>query len=135
MSVSSGYKVFLASGMLIFGSINTITTKTADMVNTTGRPDFEPHPFSHPYMQGVGMFLGEFSCLIVFYLLKIYNNFKARNNPDLPVPESHSCNPFLFILPALCDMCATTTVYFGLNFTYATVQYPLCRISNLKLLR
>lgn len=66
------------------------------------------------------MFLGEFSCLIVFYLLKIYNNFKARNNPDLPVPESHSCNPFLFILPALCDMCATTTVYFGLNFTYAS---------------
>lgn len=120
MSVTAGYKVFLASGMLVFGSINTLTTKTADMVNTTGRPDFPPHMFSHPYLQGVGMFLGEFSCLIIFYMMTIYRNIKARNNPDSPLPPVHSCNPFLFILPAICDMCATTTVYFGLNFTYAS---------------
>lgn len=119
MSVSAGYKVFLAGGMLVFGSINTITTKTADMVNATGREGFPAHPFTHPYLQGVGMFLGEFSCLIVYYLIRLFTMIRNRGSAEQQTSHT-ACNPLLFILPALCDMCATSTVYFGLNFTYAS---------------
>lgn len=120
--VSGVYKLFLAGGMLVAGSINTLTTKTADMVNTTGRPDFPPHPFTHPYLQALGMFIGEFSCLVVFYLLRCYQKIN-RPTPVTNTTENTDTqivNPLLFWLPAVCDMCATSTVYFGLSLTYAS---------------
>lgn len=33
---------------------------------------------------------------------------------------SRTFNPFILLIPALCDMCATSIMYIGLNMTYAS---------------
>ena len=50
--------------MVITGSLNTISTKWADRQRAIGRPEFIEHDFDHPFLQAVGMFIGEFQCLI-----------------------------------------------------------------------
>jgi len=121
MSVSAGYKIFLAVGMLVSGSINTISIKTADLVNATGRSDFKPHPFTHPYMQCFAVFLGELGCLLVYCFIQFYLHCLQSNRFRLANTERRiSCNPLVFILPAFCDMFASSTIFLGLNFTYAS---------------
>jgi len=56
--------------------------------------------------------------LIVYYILRFINS-RHTNTSSEPM-AGKDCNPLVFILPAMCDMCATSTVYFGLNFTYAS---------------
>ena len=48
----------LALGMLITGSLNTITTKAADKVNTLDRYG-DTVNFNHPFFQALCMFVGE----------------------------------------------------------------------------
>lgn len=40
------------------------------------------------------------------------------NNPL--TKGSHVFNPFILLIPALCDTCATSVMYVGLNMTYAS---------------
>lgn len=64
------------------------------------------------------MFLGEFSCLIVFQIIKTYNRVRRPNQePNL---GNQSFNPLIFLPPALCDMCGTSLMYVGLNLTFAS---------------
>lgn len=62
-----------------------------------------------PNVQAVGMFLGEFSCLAVFYLLLWHD----RRSPEPRMNPGQSFNPLLFFPPAMCDMTATSTMYVG----------------------
>ncbi|XP_077443441.1 solute carrier family 35 member F6 isoform X2 [Stigmatopora argus] len=64
----------------------------------------------------VAMFLGEFSCLGVFYILLCHD--RRRPEPNMSTGESFS--PFLFFPPAMCDMLATSTMYVALNMTSAS---------------
>ena len=134
----------LALGMLITGSINTISTKIADEANATGtckgstfawsldqgytnNTSCEPRPFNHPFLQAVGMFIGEGLVLIVFYLSEFW--FKYRDNKALSKPDDYSAvedgangaseggekdsqdknnwSPIIFLLPACCDLSGT----------------------------
>lgn len=60
------------------------------------------------------MFVGEFSCLIAFGLLYWY---RSRRGTIMQVTRF---NPLIFYPPALCDMCATSIMYVGLNLTFAS---------------
>lgn len=68
------------------------------------------------------MFFGEFSCLIAFKIL--YYVYRRRNRAENEMPAmisgSRDYNPLIFLPPALCDMIATSTMYIGLNLTYAS---------------
>lgn len=55
------------------------------------------------------MFLGEFSCLAVFYLLLC----RDRRRPEPSMAPSQPFNPLLFLPPALCDMTGTSIMYVG----------------------
>lgn len=56
------------------------------------------------------MFLGEFSCLGVFYLLL----WRERRRPEPgPAPSSQPFSSLLFLPPALCDMTGTSIMYVG----------------------
>lgn len=55
------------------------------------------------------MFLGEFSCLGVFYLL-LWRD-RRRSEPRMAPPRPY--NPLLFLPPALCDMTGTSIMYVG----------------------
>ncbi|XP_019637627.1 PREDICTED: solute carrier family 35 member F6-like [Branchiostoma belcheri] len=112
----TGYQWFLALMMLITGSINTLTTKFADLQKAPGKPGTPVHDFNHPFLQASGMFIGEFSCLVVFKIWVWYHRCKKQ-----PVDVGNqNFNPLVFLAPALCDMTGTSLMYIGLNLTYAS---------------
>ncbi|XP_004083485.1 solute carrier family 35 member F6 [Oryzias latipes] len=110
------YQLFLAGLMLTTGSINTLSAKWADLFSAKGCHDDPEHDFSHPFVQAVGMFLGEFSCLVVFYILL----FHDKSRPEPRMNPGQSFNPLLFFPPAMCDMMATSIMYVALNMTSAS---------------
>ncbi|KAM6323552.1 LOW QUALITY PROTEIN: solute carrier family 35 member F6 [Aegotheles albertisi] len=112
----SRYQLGLAALMLLTGSINTLAAKWADNFSAGGCGGTEEHGFQHPFLQAVGMFLGEFSCLAVFYLLV----WRDRRQPEPSMDPSQPFNPLLFLPPALCDMTGTSIMYVALNMTSAS---------------
>lgn len=110
------YQLFLAGLMLTTGSLNTLSAKWADMFSAKGCNDDPEHTFSHPFLQAVGMFLGEFSCLAVFYILLCLD----KRKPEPSMNPGQSFNPLLFFPPAMCDMTGTSIMYVALNMTSAS---------------
>lgn len=110
------YQLLLAGLMLVTGSINTLSAKWADKFNAKGCGESQEHPFEHPFLQAVGMFLGEFSCLAAFYILRC----RAAGSPDSSVDTQQPFNALLFLPPALCDMTGTSIMYVALNMTSAS---------------
>ncbi|XP_034756835.1 solute carrier family 35 member F6 [Etheostoma cragini] len=110
------YQLFLAALMLLTGSLNTLSAKWADMFSAKGCHNDPEHEFTHPFVQAVGMFLGEFSCIAVFYILLWYD----RRRPEPKINPGQSFNPLLFFPPAMCDMMATSIMYVALNMTSAS---------------
>ncbi|XP_044741626.1 solute carrier family 35 member F6 [Chrysoperla carnea] len=115
------YQWFLIGLLVITGSINTLSTKWADNIKSEGS-DGVYRKFEHPFVQACGMFLGEFTCLIVFKLLFYYYFRKQDGSSETNglVKGNREFNPFLLYLPAICDMTATSIMYIGLNLTYAS---------------
>ena len=109
--------------MVVTGSMNTLAAKWADQIE-----------FDHPFFQTICMFAGEFSCLIVFFIVHYVKKrrWQRRNQIgesgavfDLNGEEEEPAipqkfNPFIFLPPALCDVVATSTMYVGLNLTTAS---------------
>ncbi|XP_039094281.1 solute carrier family 35 member F6 isoform X1 [Hyaena hyaena] len=110
------YQLFLAGLMLVTGSINTLSAKWADNFTAPGCGGSKEHSFQHPFLQAVGMFLGEFSCLAAFYLLRC----RAARHPEGSMDPQQPFNPLLFLPPALCDMTGTSIMYVALNMTSAS---------------
>ncbi|KAI0243348.1 Solute carrier family 35 member F6 [Lamellibrachia satsuma] len=110
------YQFFLASMMLVTGSLNTLSTKWADNIEVVGIDDGRPRKFDHPFVQAVGMFLGELSCLLAFSVVYFY-----RKKKDIPMEVGdQSFNRLIFLPAAMLDMCGTSLMYVGLNLTFAS---------------
>ncbi|KAM9382255.1 solute carrier family 35 member F6 [Phaethornis superciliosus] len=110
----------LAALMLLTGSINTLAAKWADNFSSAGCGGAEQHGFQHPFLQAVGMFLGELSCLGVFYLLVWRDGRRAEPTMSPAQPFS----PLLFLPPALCDMTGTSIMYVGYRLPDTTSAKP-----------
>ena len=63
------------------------------------------------------MFVGEASCLVVFEIVYYYHKLVKKNVTKFGA-QKFSC--FVFVIPALCDVLGTSTMYVGLNLTYAS---------------
>ena len=63
------------------------------------------------------MFVGEASCLVVFKIVYYYHKLVKKNVSAFGA-QKFSC--FIFIIPAFCDVLGTSTMYVGLNLTYAS---------------
>lgn len=126
------YHLGLAALMLITGSINTLSVKWADTMKSEST-DGKVRPFVHPFLQACGMFIGEMTCMLAFFIVRWFNQRKARRQaeesrredaPEEPADRSMSAetpfSPFVFLPPALCDMTATSIQYIGLTLTYAS---------------
>ncbi len=83
------------------GSINTLSTKAADLQTATNRYGNNAY-FSHPFVQALGMFFGELSCLFVYLFLSY--RAKAKNDESFQRAKPHS--KLIFLIPAMCDMTA-----------------------------
>lgn len=108
----------LISVVMVFtGTINTLSTKAADLLLVRGTNPHAVHSFNHPYVQAVGMFIGEFSCMFVFAIYAlVFFAFKRTIKPLIP----KRFNPLIFLAPSCCDILATSTMYLGLNLTSAS---------------
>ncbi|XP_022906156.1 solute carrier family 35 member F6 [Onthophagus taurus] len=115
------YQLMLAFVMVTTGSINSITTKWADLLESKGR-DGVVRPFDHPFVQALSMFFGEFLCLVMFNILyKVYSR-RRDGSEDVHVltKGNRHFNRFILLIPAMCDMTATSIMYIGLNLTYVS---------------
>lgn len=112
----TSYQIVLAFVMVVTGSINTLSTKWADRAEAVGI-DGTKRKFDHPFLQAVGMFIGEFSCLIVYLLLPLVTGRRRQTEEE---GGSRKFNPLIFLPAAMCDMCGTSIMYIGLNLTYAS---------------
>ena len=96
------FAIGLALGMLVTGSVNTISTKLADLQVVAGLDPKTPHAFNHPFFQASLMFLGEALCLAVYNAKKAFcakRGGGAKKNARKNAPWS----PLIFLLPACCD--------------------------------
>eukprot|EP00456_Euglypha_rotunda_P043009 TRINITY_DN3360_c0_g1_i17.p1 TRINITY_DN3360_c0_g1~~TRINITY_DN3360_c0_g1_i17.p1 ORF type:complete len:168 (-),score=31.17 TRINITY_DN3360_c0_g1_i17:20-523(-) len=114
MPVDTARAIFLGAGMISTGSINTLATKLADITSAQGI-DGTSSDFDHPFVQAMAMFIGEFSCFVVYK----WSTRTKTDSDEKPFP------PWIFLFPALCDMTATSLMYVGLNLTYASVYQML----------
>jgi len=124
----TGYQIVLALTMVVTGSLNTLSTKWADSLESENKYGKQSR-FHHPYVQACGMFIGEILCLITFKLLCCIHDMKKPTegegtNIELSTPSlikgNQKFNPFIFLPPAVFDMIGTSVMYLGLNLTYAS---------------
>ncbi|VDN51219.1 unnamed protein product [Dracunculus medinensis] len=88
--------------------------------------------FNHPFVQSICMFIGEFSCLVVYFMIYFIRRYKWRQMgvigeegriddlSSIEEPKLPEVNPFIFAIPATCDIIATSIMYIGLNLTQAS---------------
>ncbi|XP_014472589.1 PREDICTED: solute carrier family 35 member F6 [Dinoponera quadriceps] len=117
----TNYQRILAVLQVITGSFNTLSVKFADQQEVVGE-DGQIRHFNHPFMQSTFMFFGEFLCFVAFKIFYRYYNRRGDGSVDSNVltKGSRIFNPFILLIPALCDMFATSIMYIGLNMTYAS---------------
>lgn len=117
----TNYQRTLAILQVVTGSFNTLSVKYADQQVVLGEDNQLRH-FNHPFMQSAFMFLGEALCFLAFKILYYYYNRRGDGLVDNNVltKGSRIFNPFILLVPALCDMFATSIMYIGLNMTYAS---------------
>ncbi|XP_021208208.1 solute carrier family 35 member F6 [Bombyx mori] len=110
----TNYQKFLALMMLVTGSINSLSTKWADILKSKGS-DGEERYFNHPFLQTLSMFLGEMLCLLVFKL--VY--YKTRNTGGHSLTAgTQNFNPLILMPAAMLDLIGTSIMYIGLTLTY-----------------
>jgi hypothetical protein len=74
------------------------------------------------------MFIGEFTCLGIYGLSILYNNYKEKNQEnksliagtqdvqvEVPGALKTKINPFLLLIPATFDICSSTLSFFALT--------------------
>lgn len=115
------YQLSLAALMVISGSFNSLSVKYADQQTAVGTNGVS-HKFNHPFMQSSVMFFGEMLCFIVFKVAYYYYYRKDDGSVDSNslTKGSQIFNPLILLLPAMCDMLATSIMYVGLNMTYVS---------------
>ena len=62
------------------------------------------------------MFIGEMSC---FFAFKIWYFSRKCTRKDISAFGPQKFNPLVWAIPAMCDLCATSTMYLALTWTYA----------------
>lgn len=118
--VSKGVVYLFMGCMLIFGSANTLLTKLMDLEG-----------FSHPYMQTIGLFIGESMCMAIYLLRKLGDKSPPkpliRRAPRTKVARFvHRLGIFAFVIPAFFNVAASTLALLGLLLSAPSV-YQMIR--------
>lgn len=116
--------------MLLFGTINTITTKFQDMAVVGYDEEGKPLTFKHPAVQSAFMFFGESLCLLPFLFMEwryphTKHRTKRREELARRGPAFRSRRLLIFAIPAACDAVATTLLNLGLYYTFASTYQML----------
>lgn len=110
--VSQGIVMLLMSGIVIFGSINTITNK---IINSSISLLVK---FDHVWFITFMMFLGESFCIFVYLCMQK----KAEEEEALEEKRNKAkISIFRLCIPPLFDLCGTTLMTFGLTMMAGSV--------------
>lgn len=112
----STYQRFLVVMLVITGSINSLSTKWADKLESTGS-DGQIRTFNHPFLQAAAMFLGEMLCLLSF---KLVYYMKRNTGGHALTNGNQNFNPFILMPAAMFDLFGTSIMYIGLTMTYVS---------------
>jgi len=133
-------KVFmLASGILLFGTVNTVFAKYQNKqsflcLNDTYDCDLCPEDlindtcidFEQPFFQAFFTFAGETICLFLFVINYAFRKWDS-NKTGIPMEVSKlkGWSYFIFIIPAGFDVVGTSMMNLGLVYTNASVYQML----------
>ena len=113
------FKFVVVIVFLSTGTANTLFAKWADLIHARGTNPTVSHLFDHPFYQTNLKFMGEMFCLFAFEALLYFT--KCNNSPiakeNLEYANSTS---LVWVIPAVCDLLATSMVYIGLQLTSAS---------------
>ncbi|XP_067138680.1 solute carrier family 35 member F6-like [Centruroides vittatus] len=139
-------QLLLCIGMLITGSINTLSKKAQNDCSAAGYPDSKTnstttvHKFDHPWFQTVIMFIGEMSCLIGLYYLRwkerktriqeYHNRLMVTPGSSLPSAKAVVINQehvfhWIFAIPTFLDLIGTSVAGIGLLYVDASIWQML----------
>jgi len=115
--------------MLVFGAYDTIVLKAQDKYEV--EIDGVLQEYTHPYFQCLVMFSGQALCLIIYFSKKYCCGPKGNNSSVLEDAPKEvgglktSINPVLLLIPASCDVGASTCMFIGLTQCDASVYQML----------
>lgn len=130
-------QIVLMVGMLVTGSINTLSKKAQNDCIVKGYPDksknntAEPHEFNHPWFQTLIMFIGETICLIGFVIVRKRERDKRKNEfsvtalDELPKQFQNRLIQLVVAFPTVCDLIGTSLAGIGLVYVDASVWQML----------
>ncbi|XP_054756544.2 solute carrier family 35 member F6-like isoform X1 [Lytechinus pictus] len=140
----SCYQILLAVGMLVTGSINTLSKKAQNDCHVkgvaipqgpNGTKTATEHEFDHPWFQTIIMFMGESLCLLGLLIARRHEREAFRRQlrethfQDAPPAGVMLKQPRIFqpiiVLPTLCDLLGTTLAGIGLLYVSASVWQML----------
>ncbi|OPL21472.1 solute f6 carrier family 35 member, partial [Mytilus galloprovincialis] len=116
----SGFQIVLMVGMLVTGSINTISKKAQNDCKVEGYPDRSAnntrtvHEFDHPWFQTLIMFFGEMICLGGYCIVRKKERDKRRKeyaeqNKDMTdIPPQPRIVQLVVAVPTICDLVGTS---------------------------
>ncbi|SAM06130.1 hypothetical protein [Absidia glauca] len=119
----------LVVGMLVSGVCNTILNKFQDMQCVSNCEDPDPTKrryFEQPVWQTLNMFVGEtFVWVVYFYQKWQQRRFTVVKDDEPALPPLKGAKSFLFWIPTMCDLTATTLMNVGLILTSASIYQML----------
>ncbi|CAL8106964.1 unnamed protein product [Calicophoron daubneyi] len=130
----------LVSGMLVSGTINTISKKlqldcrAAGYFNHTANNTRTVHEFSKPWFQSLLMFLGEFVCFFIFLGVRAHKKRRMIRDGTYvePAPGEKPAGMvykpvfhWIFVLPAALDLIGSSVASIGLLFIDASIWQML----------
>ncbi|XP_027050889.1 solute carrier family 35 member F6-like isoform X2 [Pocillopora damicornis] len=133
-------QILLAIGMLISGSINTLSKKAQNDCTAKGLEDEhgnEVHKFDHPWFQTGLMFIGETMCLIGLCIhrrrerrkltqnLLNVNRDQSNEGSCVEMAQQPRVFQWIFAFPTVCDLFGTTLGGIGLLYVNASVWQML----------
>lgn len=139
--IFTSYQFFLAGLMLITGTLNTVTSKWADIQEAHFcNASLNATEFQHPFLQAMGLFIGEFLCFLAFKFVwystaqyritasaykgntssAIVKYWPININKNTRLTDGdQDFNPIVLWIPALLEMISACLSLFALNFISA----------------
>jgi len=125
MARFSTYTTILVVGMLITGSLNTLTKKAQNQSKAENIYG-EVQKFDHPWFQTLLMFYGESLCLLGYeWMRRRARRAAAEGNTQGDNPEPEKQLTGIFVIPTILDLVGTTLGGIGLLYVYASVWQML----------
>jgi len=101
--------------MLFFGTCTVVSGKFLFEMYGLGKK------FEKPWWQVVTMFLGMLSCLVVYYLTRVFKQGSNYQPLDAQAKKAHLMDYLRILPPGMCDLTATGLMNVGLLFISASI--------------